>query len=174
MLFIVYVEGQDAERVKVIRQLIAHVNEERIQPVISAFAIAEIRSYRADDDTPAALGDEPRRPVVPAHADEVRQMFESGQLERHAVSPSIAQKAAEIGNAYPSLLPPDCVHIATAIVTGVDSLLTWDGAGKRRRPREMLRYDGLIDGLAIKQPFDPFPSLDGLIATAPNAPEQPS
>lgn len=172
MLFIVYVEGEEDERVSVIRSLIAHVNAGRVTPVISTLAIAEVRGYRAEDETPTALGKEKRRPVDPANAEEIRQVFGSDQLERHALSPGIAEKAAEIGNVYPSLLPPDCIHIATAIKTGVEVLLTWDGAGRRRRPREMLRYDGLIDGLAIKQPYDPFPTLDSLIAA--NVPQPPS
>ena len=81
-------------------------------------------------------------------------MFESDAFETYVLTPRIAERAADIGNAYPSLLPGDCVHIATAIESAADVLFTWDG-GQRRRPGTMLRYDGEIDGLAIREPFVP-------------------
>jgi hypothetical protein len=72
-----------------------------------------------------------------------------------------ALSAADIGNTYPSLTPGDCVHIATAIEARADVLFTYDGAGQRRRPNEMLRYDTLIGTppLRIMEPFDPWPAL---------------
>lgn len=78
-----------------------------------------------------------------------------------ALTDRVAQIAADIGNQFPSLLPGDCVHIATAIDARADVLFTYDGAGQRRRPGAMLRYDARIGTppLRIMVPFDPWPTL---------------
>ena len=43
------------------------------------------------------------------------------------LTPRIAERAAEIGDTFPRLLPPDCVHIATAIEAEADVLFTYEG-----------------------------------------------
>ena len=86
----------------------------------------------------------------------LEHLFNSLELEIRVLTPRIAERAAEIGDTFPRLLPADCVHIATAIEAGADVLFTYDGAGQRRRPADMIRYDRRIgDGLRIMQPFVP-------------------
>lgn len=92
----------------------------------------------------------------PEHLRRVRNLFNSLELEIRVLTPRIAERAAETGDTFPRLLPADCVHIATAIEAGADVLFTYDGAGQRRRPADMIRYDRRIgDGLRIMQPFVP-------------------
>jgi predicted nucleic acid-binding protein len=156
VLFCVYVTNTDADKVKTINDLLTAYDREAIEIITSTFAVAEVRRVpvlRAR--TPPDESQIKTQPVDEAQRARVRRMFESDQLDMRAVTPRVADKAADIGNTYPRLLPADCVHIATAIDAGADVLVTWDGSGQRRRPGTMLRYDGRIDGLAIKEPFVP-------------------
>ena len=91
----------------------------------------------------------------------VADLFASDVLVYRVLTDRTALSAADIGNTYPSLTPGDCVHIATAIEARADVLFTYDGAGQRRRPNEMLRYDTMIGTppLRIMEPFDPWPAL---------------
>lgn len=155
-LFCVYVANVDEPKTSMINELLGQYDRRGIEIVVSTFVIAEVRrvpTLRAR--TPADETKVRSQPVDPLQLARVRQMFQSEQLEVRVLTPRIAERAAEIGNHYPRLLPGDCVHIATAIDARADVLFTWDGAGQRRRPGEMLRYDGLIEGLAIKAPFVP-------------------
>lgn len=163
-LFISYLEGVESERIKVIRALLDQYDEKKLQIVVSSFAIAEVRSYRepgTPGPAPGAEGMAQNRPLVPAHAQAVRDMFASDQLLIRVLTPRVAEMAADIGNSYPDLAPGDCVHIATAIDAGVDVLFTYDGAGTRRRPADMLRYDERIGDppLRIMEPWDIWPTL---------------
>ena len=155
-LFLAYVTDQDEARASIVEGLLEGYDHSGIEIVISSLVIAEVRSVpRPGVGTPADEQSTPVQPISPEQAQRVRTMFESDQLELRVLTPRIAQRAADIGNEYPRLLPPDCVHIATALEADVDVLFTWDGGGRRRRPGDMLRYDGRIDGLAIREPFVP-------------------
>jgi predicted nucleic acid-binding protein len=163
-MFITLVMGVEADRCDVIRSLLASYDEQKLQIVVSTFAIAEVRSYRKPDTPgpePGAEGSAATLPVVAEPAEVVRRMFESDQLIIRAVTPRIADMAADLGNRYPDLLPGDCVHIATAMDADVDVLFTYDGVGRRRRPNSMLRYDGKIGDppLSIKEPWDIWPTI---------------
>ena len=157
-LFLSYLAGTETERVEVIQGLLEQYERSGIEIIISSFAIAEVRSIPAagattppdDEGAVETLEHDPERSRL------VSTLFTSPQLEIRVLTPRIAERAAEIGDTFPRLLPADCVHIATAIEAGVDVLFTYDGAGQRRRPADMLRYDRRIgDGLRIMQPFVP-------------------
>lgn len=154
-LFFAYLTNQDETKASIVSDLIEYHRRRSISVVISSFVIAEVRAVRIPGAaTPSDERTTPVHPVRTEQARQVRTMFESDAFETYVLTPRIAERAADIGNAYPSLLPGDCVHIATAIESGADVLFTWDG-GQRRRPGTMLRYDGEIDGLAIMEPFVP-------------------
>jgi predicted nucleic acid-binding protein len=161
-VFISLLTGQDEERVKVIRGLLDHHAKRKFQIVLSTFAIAEVRDFRAtgaQGPAPGAEGSEATVQLDQAERERVATLFASDVLVYRALTDRTALLAAEIGNQYPSLLPGDCVHIATALEAKADVLFTYDGAGQRRRPNEMLRYDRKIGSppLRIMLPFDPWP-----------------
>jgi predicted nucleic acid-binding protein len=165
-LFISYLTGADEERVAVVRALISHLQEGMISVVVSTFAIAEVRQYRAEGapgPAPGSEGSEQRSPLIAEHVKEIAELFDSELLDYRVLTQFVAQRAAEIGNEFPSLTPADCVHIATAESANVDVLMTYDGAHGtgRRKPRDMIRYDGKIGspGLSIREAFDPWPKL---------------
>jgi predicted nucleic acid-binding protein len=155
-LFLAYLTERDEARADMVEELLDRYDRGGIEIVISSFVIAEVRRLPTPGAaTPADEREVPVQAISPDQVQRVRRMFESEQLELHVLTPRIAQRAADIGNEYPRLLPGDCVHIATAIEAGVDVLFTWDGGGQRRRPGDMLRYDGRINDLAIREPFVP-------------------
>ena len=157
-LFVSYLAGTEVDRVEIIQGLLEQYERGGIEIIISTFAIAEVRSIPVEGAT-TPPNDEGAVETVeyhPEHLQRVRNLFKSLELEIRVLTPRIAERAAEIGDTFPRLLPADCVHIATAIEAGVDVLFTYDGAGQRRRPADMLRYDRRIgDGLRIMQPFVP-------------------
>ncbi|MDE2993040.1 MAG: type II toxin-antitoxin system VapC family toxin [Chloroflexota bacterium] len=157
-LFISYLAGTEAARVETIHRLLEQYERSGIEIIISSFAIAEVRRIPVEGATTPPDDEGAVETVVydPQHLRQVRDIFTSPQLEIRVLTPRIAERAAEIGDTFPRLLPPDCVHIATAIEAEADVLFTYDGAGQRRRPGAMLRYDQRIgDGLRIMEPFVP-------------------
>lgn len=158
-LFISYLAGTETERVEVIQGLLEQHERSGIEIVISSFAIAEVRRIPLEGATTPADNEGAVETVAyhPDHMRRVRDLFNSLDLEIRVLTPRIAERAAEIGDMFPRLLPPDCVHIATAIEAGADVLFTYDGeTQRRRRPGAMLRYDQRIgDGLRIMVPFVP-------------------
>ena len=157
-LFISYLTATEVDRVEIIQGLLDQHERSGIEIIISSFAIAEVRSIPVEGAT-TPTDDEGAVETVAYHPDHLRRvmnLFNSLELEIRVLTPRIAERAAEIGDRFPRLLPPDCVHIATAIEAEADVLFTYDGAGQRRRPGAMLRYDWRIgDGLRIMEPFVP-------------------
>ena len=134
--------------------LLGQVDGGSLKAVVSTFCIAEVRRL-SDDGSNQNFSEE--------EAERVRRMFREGNLHVWPLTERIAERAQDIGNEFPRLLPGDCVHIATVEQFGVDALFTRDGSGLegRRRPGTMLRYDRQIDGLRIVEPFNPMgPLLD--------------
>jgi predicted nucleic acid-binding protein len=163
-VFISFITAQDEERVRVIRSLLLAHERGEFQIVISAFVVAEVRSVRPKDSPgpkPGAEGTEKVYPMVPEHMAQVRELFESDRLIYYTLTDSVARDAAKIGNDFPSLLPGDCVHIATADRAKADVLFTYDGFGQRRRPDQMMRYSERIGDppLKIIEPVDLWPTL---------------
>ena len=157
-LFVSYLAGTEVDRVEIIQGLLEQYERGGIEIIISTFAIAEVRSIPVEGAT-TPPNDEGAVETVeyhPEHLQRVRNLFKSLELEIRVLTPRIAERAAEIGDTFPRLLPADCVHIATAIEAEADVLFTYDGVGQRRRPADMIRYDQRIgDGLRIMQPFVP-------------------
>jgi predicted nucleic acid-binding protein len=161
-LFISYLTGHESERVKRIDALLDQFDRSGIHIVVSTFAIAEVRRLPERGIEGPSLGNEQDVCVEPFDASRlqrIQDIFRSPDLDVRVLTPRIAERAASIGDMFPKLLPADCVHIATAIEAKVDVLFTYDGVGQRRRPDAMLRYDGRIDGLRIKEPFVPLGPL---------------
>lgn len=154
-LFFAYLTNQDEAKASIVSQLLERHSRGTIHVIVSSFVIAEVRAVRiSGTEMPTNEGRTPVHPMRIEQAEQIRSMFRADAFETYVLTPRIAERAADIGNEYPRLLPGDCVHIATAIESGADVLFTWDG-GQRRRPGTMLRYDGRIDGLSIKEPFVP-------------------
>ena len=107
--------------------LIGRVDGGGLKAVVSTFCIAEVRRLSDDGSNPNFSEEE---------AERVRRMFREGNLQVWPLTEHIAERARDIGNKFPKLLPGDCVHIATAVQFGVDALFTRDGSGLegRRRP----------------------------------------
>jgi len=160
-LFLSYLDPLQPERVRVMRELLRAREQGTIEIVISTLVIAEVRSLPTPG-APATLGAEHEvetQPLDPVHEDTLKRFFSSDQLDYRPLTVRIARRAADIGDRFPRLLPADCVHIATALEAEVDVLFTYDGAGRRRRPEDMIRYDGRIEGLRIHEPFVPMGPL---------------
>lgn len=157
-LFISYLAGTEIDRVETIQALLEQHERSGIEIIVSSFAIAEVRRIAVEGATTPHNDEGAVETVVyhPDHLRRVRNLFISLELEIRVLTPRIAERAAEIGDTFPRLLPPDCVHIATAIEAEADVLFTYDGAGQRRRPGAMLRYDRRMgNGLRIMKPFVP-------------------
>jgi len=65
----------------------------------------------------------------------------------------IARRASEIRNYYNErnvkISSPDSIHLATAIIYGVDEFHTLDGGGERPRPNDLLRLNGNVAGYSL-------------------------
>ncbi len=155
VLFISYLTGSIAERVSLVKVLLAHVHSKKIAVVTSTFTLAEVRYFRPGSSTVKAND--------AGRDQEIADLFTSPVIEFRAVTDFIGRRAYELGRDHNQLSPADCVHIATAEDIGADALLTWDGSGVkgRRSPEKMLAHDGKIGEppLAIQEPADPWPGL---------------
>lgn len=155
-LFISYLTGTMPERVQRIDELLLQYDKGGLALHLGTFAMAEVRRvprFGAPSPPEGQEGEIETEPYDPERMRRLQDVFRSRQLNVWNLTERIALKAAGIGDRYPRLLPGDCVHIATALAANCDVLFTYDGAGRRRRPDEMLRYDGRIDGLRIMEPF---------------------
>ncbi|MEX2425870.1 MAG: PIN domain-containing protein [Thermomicrobiaceae bacterium] len=146
-VFISYLANSNPEFNDVIDDLLAMREAGGVEIVISTFAIAEVRYI---EDTSGASG-RIKDSVRDEQSRLMRELFDSTELELRAPTPQTAQRAQEIGNQYPGLMPGDCVHIATALDADCKILFTLDGiSGKRRRrPRHMIRYSRQLGSPAI-------------------------
>jgi len=142
-MFISFLTGKDERRMDVIRALLQREQRGLIQIVISTFVTVEVRP---DEGNPLDQG----------QLAMIAELFESDRLDYRPLTPHIAKIAQKIGMDFPTLTPPDCVHIATAIESGASVLFTFDGSGaKRRRPSEMIINSGKIGNPTLKicEPF---------------------
>lgn len=146
-MFITFVTEQTTEegreRVEKIKELLALHEQKKIELVVSTMAIVEFRPYQE-----GVLYD-------PEAAKIVDGLFNSTDIDPYALTPGIAAMAREIGEKHPKLTPTDAIHIATAIVAKADVLFTFDGGGKRRRPKQMITNSGKIGTppLKISEPY---------------------
>lgn len=162
-IFISYLTGADADRLRVLDEVFDMQERGLLRIVISTLVIAEARRIRVPNSPGLVAGEGEHNlqclPFDGQRVELIEQMFQSDLLEYMPLTTRIAQHAAHIGNEWPSLLPPDCIHVATAVEAGAEMLFTWDGSGaKRRRPGKMLRYDRKIGDppLKIVEPYPPY------------------
>jgi predicted nucleic acid-binding protein len=73
----------------------------------------------------------------------VAQYFENDFISIRNVDRFVAEKARPLVRKY-GLTPSDATHVATALLMEVDVMYTFD--------KGLLKHDGLIDGLKIKEP----------------------
>lgn len=154
-MFISFVTKQATDegckRVEIIKELLGLHEQQKIEIIVSTMVMAESRP-----DSEGGVYD-------PASANIVDDLFNSTDILLYGLTPQIATLAREIGEKYPAITPTDAVHIATAIFAKADVLFTFDGAGKRRRPKHMITNSGRIGTppLKISAPFvDLGPLLD--------------
>lgn len=90
------------------------------------------------------------------------KLFSRPSMQQVNVDPRVAQLAHDIRDHYASLAKPvklwtpDCIHLATAIIYEADEMNTLDGAGKRRRPSDLVSLSGSVMGqhkLTIRKPL---------------------
>ena len=120
-MFISLLNGENQDRVKIIRDLLQLNKNGALRIATSTFTIAEVRPHANDRGLPI---DE---------FETALQLFESDRLELWTVTEKIAAEAARIGFENPSVTPTDAIHIATAIAAKADVLFTFDGGGTKRR-----------------------------------------
>ncbi len=145
------VTDEGCKRVKVIKELLDLHEQKKIEIVVSTMAIVEFRPYQ---------GAQAHNPALARIVDD---LFNSTDILLYGLTPQIAMLAREIGEMHPAILPADAVHIATAIFAKADVLFTFDGGGKRRRPKGMIANSGKIGAptLKISPPYVDFgPLLD--------------
>ena len=101
-----------------------------------------------------------------------RAFFNRRNATEQAVTGAICEKAAEIrtrtqikkDKTIEMMKTPDAVHLATAIILGVDEFHTFDGTAKKPRRFSLIQLSGTpaVDGLTICVPFVP-PSPQGTL-----------
>ena len=115
------------------------------------------------------------------------KLFVRPGIQQINVDPRVAQLAHDIRDFYASSSPPvsirtpDCIHLASAIIYEADEMNTLDGAGKRRRPHDLISLSENVMGgkykLPIRKPLRKQASmLTGArpLEIAPRAAERPT
>lgn len=97
------------------------------------------------------------------HVTSFIKLFSRPGIQQINVDPRVAQLAHDIRDYYASQQPPvkfwtpDCIHIASAILYEADEMNTLDGAGKRRRPNDLITLNENVMGglhrLVIRKPL---------------------
>jgi predicted nucleic acid-binding protein len=111
--------------------------------------------------------------LTPDQAVRLQNLFKRRNVIQVSVDTRISQRASAIRNYYSQrgikFGTPDCIHLATAIIYGVDEFHTLDGDGKRQRSNDLLRLNGDVAGypLHIRVPTAVQPSLLAGIAPLP-------
>ena len=137
------------KRVEIIKELLDLHKQKQIEIVVSTMAIVEFRPYQEQAQHDPEL------------AKFVDNLFNSTDILLYGLTPAIAAMARDLGERNPSLTPVDTVHIATAIVAKADVLFTFDGAGKKRKPKYMIANSEKFGTppLMISAPFVDFGPL---------------
>lgn len=139
------------KRVETIKELLGLHEQKKIEIIISTMVIVEFRPYAEGGSHDPAL------------TKIVEDLFNSTDILIYGLTPGIATMARGIGEKHPRITPTDAIHISTAIFAGADVLFTFDGGGKRRRPKHMIENSERIGTppLRISEPYmDLGPLLD--------------
>jgi predicted nucleic acid-binding protein len=147
-VFIEYLTNFNRPRAELIHELILDLERGAIRVVISTFVIAEVRYFTSPGGQDTVRFDRQNR-------DRITELFTSDKFDYWVLTNRIAQMAADIGNQFRRISPPDCVHLATALAAGVDVFFTYDGAIHQSRRDKLLAYNGRIGDrpLEIRVPF---------------------
>lgn len=143
--FIVWLDGGKGHSPEVIAgldEVAKDINENRANLCTSVITTTEVLQGKLSPEQSARLSN----------------LFKRRNVTQINVDPRIAQRASEIRNYYNQrgikISTPDSIHLATAIIYGVDEFNTLDGAGERQRPSDLLRLNGDVAGhpLLIRVP----------------------
>ncbi len=131
-VFIDYLQ-QTNWRIESLRPMVEKAQRGDVMIVTSAFTQAEVVSLKE-------LG------LLDAQTEKlIVDFFESEFIEIRNVDRFVAEKARWIVRNF-KLSPPDAVHVATAILEEASKIYTYDF--------DLLKWDGKIDGMPIRQPGD--------------------
>jgi predicted nucleic acid-binding protein len=130
VVFIDLIE-QTPGRIERIRPLVESAINDKLIIVTSAFTMAEVVKLKNLN----LLDEDAERRVT--------EFFENQYLSIRNVDRFVAEAARPIVRKH-GVKPPDAIHLATAILSKVAVLHTFD--------EPLLKLDGKIDGLPIKEP----------------------
>jgi predicted nucleic acid-binding protein len=143
-LFINYLTNLEKDKADVVHDLLLQAERGKgasaLTIVISNLVIAEVREKAGN---------------VKERQEKLDRLFDTDwpYLEPHALTGTIAQRAREIGNRFPSITVPDAIHVATALHAKAEVLFTYDGAAdrkERRRSGTLLKYNEQIGDPPLK------------------------
>jgi predicted nucleic acid-binding protein len=103
--------------------------------------------------------------LTPEQATKLQDIFKRKNVVKINMDSRISQKSSEIRNYYNSrgikISSPDAIHLATALIYGVDEFHTLDGDGKQNK---LLRLNGNVAGqpLHIRVPLGQRGLFDGI------------
>ena len=151
-LFISYLEDkyEDRDKVNVIETLLRRAGKpnSNLLIVVSTIVLAEIQyrdQYNQD------------------HYQEIRQLFYTARhfIKVQVLTPRIADETSKLRNQYGSPLAlTDAIHLVTATLEGCNIVYTFDGDAFRKRPCDLLSFNG-------KQIISGYPALNVSVPILP-------
>ena len=154
-LFISYLNDKPEEKSKVdiIEALIRNAEKAttNILIVVSTIVLCELQ---------------PRDSYNQLHYHELRELFYTARhfIKVQTLTPKIADEVSKLRTTHSNVLRlPDAIHMVTASLEDCSILYTFDGDANRRRPKDILSFDGvpIIEGkppLKVKIPQMPLDS----------------
>lgn len=135
--FVAFVKNEPGRGATVLR-LLQDAEAGRIQLVTSFITLAEVLRGGADLASGEPFGDE-----------ELDHLLRKSQVELVAVERFVAEKTREVRRSVAKLekktMTIDAIHIATALVSEVDALYSYDDA-------DLVIHDGHFEGLRVQHP----------------------
>jgi len=108
---------------------------------------------------------QPRDTYNQLHYQELRELFYTARhfIKVQALTPRIADEVSKLRTEHKGLALTDAIHMVTASLEDCSVLYTFNGDSNRRRPTDMLSFDGvsIIEGkppLNVKIPEMPLGS----------------
>jgi predicted nucleic acid-binding protein len=119
----IYENGKLEDREMLCRAVVEAAKQNKLEIVTSAFCLAEVcKNKDVRDQSP----------------DKIAAFFENDYLLLVALDTFVGVRARELMlGGYAGLKPPDACHVATAVISNVDEMHTFDGA--------LLKLDEKID-----------------------------
>lgn len=146
-------------KIETLRKIVARVKNREAVFVASTLVLAEVNHIT--EFTPK--GAKKSKARIADDATKIQEFFENEYIHVKGVTRHIAERARSIARDY-NVLPPDAIHIATAIEFGCHCFHTYDG--EEGGPEKLLAKDGRIGTppLAIKLPSVPVVHKPGYLA----------